>query len=112
LADNAAKRGLWGFVLLRANNLLMAGALSNQAEGGFLMLEYQKSSAAFSLTAQLLVSENFRAPSLLFAVWGRMDWAGNDFWYPSMRRPPNPSSPSELRKKPKKKPPTQRSTAF
>jgi len=90
----------------------VAGALSSQAEGGFLMLEYQKSSAAFSLTAQLLVSENFRAPSLLFAVWGRMYWAGNDFWYPSMRRPPNPSSPSELRKKPKKKPPTQRSTAF
>jgi hypothetical protein len=33
----------------------MAGALSSQAEGGFLMVEYHKSSAAFSLTAQLLV---------------------------------------------------------
>jgi len=29
--------------------------LSSQAEGGFLMLEYQKSSAAFSLAAQLRV---------------------------------------------------------
>ena len=33
----------------------MAGALSSQAEGGFLMVEYHKSSAAFSLTAQLVV---------------------------------------------------------
>ena len=33
----------------------MAGALSSQAEGGFLMVEYHKSSAAFSLTAQLMV---------------------------------------------------------
>jgi hypothetical protein len=32
------------------------------------MLEYQKSSAAFSLTAQLLVREDFWAPSLLFAA--------------------------------------------
>jgi hypothetical protein len=31
-----------------------------------------------------------------------MDWAGNDFWYPSMRRPPNPSSPSVLSKNQKK----------
>jgi hypothetical protein len=30
-------------------------AKSSQAEGGFLILEYQKSSAAFSLTAQLVV---------------------------------------------------------
>jgi hypothetical protein len=37
----------------------MAGALSSQAEGGFLMVEYHKSSAAFSLTAQLLVRGNF-----------------------------------------------------
>ena len=29
----------------------------------------------------------------------RVYWAGNDFWYPSMRRPPNTPSPSELRKK-------------
>jgi hypothetical protein len=80
----------------------MGGALSIQAEGGFLMVEYHKSSAAFSLTAQLMVRGNFRASSLLFAVWVRMDWAGNDFWYPSMRRPPNPSSPSVLSKNQKK----------
>jgi hypothetical protein len=30
-------------------------ALSSQAEGGFLILAYQKSSAAFSLAAQLVV---------------------------------------------------------
>jgi hypothetical protein len=46
----------------------MAGALNSQAEGGFLMVEYHKSSAAFSLTAQLVVRGNFRAPSLLFAA--------------------------------------------
>jgi len=46
----------------------MAGALSSQTEGGFLMVEYHKSSAAFSLTAQLLVRGNFQAPSLLFAA--------------------------------------------
>ena len=33
----------------------MGGALNSQAEGGFLMVEYHKSSAAFSLTAQLIV---------------------------------------------------------
>jgi hypothetical protein len=33
----------------------MGGALSIQAEGGFLMVEYHKSSAALSLTAQLIV---------------------------------------------------------
>jgi hypothetical protein len=33
--------------------------LSSQAEGGFLMLAYQKSSAAFSLTAQLRVRVKF-----------------------------------------------------
>ena len=33
----------------------MGGALSSQTEGGFLMVEYHKSSAAFSLTAQLMV---------------------------------------------------------
>jgi len=50
------------------SGFLWRKALSSQAEGGFLMLEYQKSSAAFSLTAQLLVREDFRAPSLLFAA--------------------------------------------
>ena len=33
----------------------MAGALSSQAEGGLHMVGYHKSSAAFSLTAQLMV---------------------------------------------------------
>jgi hypothetical protein len=90
----------------------MAGALSSQAEGGFLMVEYHKSSAAFSLTAQLIVRVKLVRTITAVRSCVRMDWAGKDFWYPSMRRPPNPSSHSELRKKTKKKPPTQRSTAF
>jgi hypothetical protein len=28
----------------------------------------------------------------------RMYWAGNDFWYPSMRRLPNASSPCEQKR--------------
>jgi len=50
------------------SGFLWRKALSSQAEGGFLMLEYQKSSAAFSLTAQLLVREDFWAPSLLSSL--------------------------------------------
>jgi hypothetical protein len=50
------------------------------------------------LTAQLWVGGRLRTPSLLFAVWVRVYWVGDDFWYPSMRSPPNTSSPSELRK--------------
>ena len=51
----------------------MAGALSSQAEGGFLMVEYHKSSAAFSLTAQrsshqrFLLSQHEEATSSLTA---------------------------------------------
>jgi hypothetical protein len=30
----------------------------------------------------------------------RMGWVGDDFWYPSVRNPPTPSSHSEIRKKP------------
>ena len=74
-------------------------ALSSQAEGGFLMLEYQKSSAAFSLTAQLRVRVKFPTTITAARSCVRMGWVGDDFWYSSMRNPPTPSSLSELSKK-------------
>ena len=49
----------WGQSNINLSGFLWLGALSSQAEGGFLMLEYQKSSAAFSLAAQLLVCVKF-----------------------------------------------------
>jgi len=70
--------------------------LSSQAEGGFLMLECQKSSAAFSLTAQLMVCVKFSGVITAVRSYVRMGWVGDDFWYPSMRNPPTPSSHSEL----------------
>ena len=80
------------------------------------MLGYQKSSAAFSLTAQLRVYVKFQTAKPAVRSCVRMGWVGDDFWYPSMRNPPTPSSHSELSNAPKtkdqKKPPTQRSTAF
>jgi len=89
----------WGQSNINLSGFLWLGALSSQAEGGFLMLEYQKSSAAFSLTAQLRVRVKF--PTTIFAVRScvRMGWVGDDFWYPSMRNPPTPSSHSVLSKK-------------
>jgi hypothetical protein len=79
---------------------MLAGALSSQAEGGFLMVGYHKSSAAFSLTAQLLVCVKFSGAITAVRSCVRMGWVGDDFWYPSMRNPPTPSSHSEIRKKP------------
>ena len=49
----------WGQSNINLSGFLWLGALSSQAEGGFLMLEYQKSSAAFSLTAQLRMRVKF-----------------------------------------------------
>ena len=80
------------------------------------MVEYHKSSAAFSLTAQLLVRVKLVRAITAVRSCVRMGWVGDDFWYPSMRNPPTPSSHSELSNIPKtkdqKKPLTQRSTAF
>ena len=53
----------WGQSNINLSRLHWLRALSIQAEGGFLMLEYQKSSAAYSLNAQLLVHEDFWASS-------------------------------------------------
>ena len=60
------------------------------------MLAYQKSSAAFSLTTQLLVCVKFSGAITAVRSCVRMGWVGDDFWYPSMRNPPTPSSLSEL----------------
>ena len=79
-------------------------------------MEYQKSSAAFGLTAQLVGGVKFSGTITAVRSCVRMGWVGDDFWYPSMRNPPTPSSHSELSNIPKtkdqKKPLTQRSTAF
>ena len=43
-------------------------ALSSKAKGSFLILEYQKSSAALSLATQLLAGGKLSALTLLFAA--------------------------------------------
>ena len=79
-------------------------------------MEYQKSSAALSQTAQLVGGVKFSGTMTAVRSCVRMGWVGDDFWYHSMRNPPTPSSHSELSNIPKtkdqKKPLTQRSTAF
>ena len=98
----------WGQSNINLSRLHWLRALSIQAEGGFLMLEYQKSSAAFSLNAQLLVCVKLMGTKTAVRSCVRMGWVGDDFWYPSMRNPPTPSSHSELRNnqaKPKPKSP-------
>ena len=79
-------------------------------------MEYQKSPAALSQTAQLVGGVKFSGTMTAVRSCVRMGWVGDDFWYPSMRNPPTPSSHSELSNIPKtkdqKKPLTQRSTAF
>ena len=89
----------WGQSNINLSGFLWHRALSSQAEGGFLMLGYQKSSAAFSLTAQLLVCVKFSGTITAVRSCVRMGWVGDDFWYPSMRNPPTPSSHSELSQK-------------
>ena len=89
----------WGQSNINLSALLWHRALSSQAEGGFLMLGYQKSSAAFSLTAQLMVCVKFSGAITAVRSCVRMGWVGDDFWYSSMRNPPTPSSHSELSQK-------------
>ena len=60
------------------------------------MVEYHKSSAAFSLTAQLLVRVKLVRAITAVRSCVRMGWVGDDFWYSSMRSPPTPSSHSVL----------------
>jgi len=89
----------WGQSNIKLSAFLWLRALSIQAEGGFLMLGYQKSSAAFSLTAQLLVCVKFSGAITAVRSCVRMGWVGDDFWYSSMRNPPTPSTHSELSQK-------------
>jgi hypothetical protein len=67
------------------------------------MLGYQKSSAAFSLAAQLRVRVKLLGTITAVRSCVRMGWVGDDFWYSSMRSPPTPSSHSVLSNAPKSK---------
>ena len=89
----------WGQSNINLSGFLWHRALSSQAEGGFLILGYQKSSAAFSLTAQLVGRVKFSGAITAVRSCVRMGWVGDDFWYSSMRNPPTPSSHSELSQK-------------
>jgi|GEM_PF-6384842 len=89
--------------------------------GGFLMLEYQQSSAAtpharnalggrYSISARAGIMPNAikklpkaferkkTSEATSSADFGEGLWAGDDFWYPSMRNLPSASPRSELRK--------------
>ena len=81
----------------------MLSSLCEDGVGVFLMLGYQKSSAAFSLTAQLVGRVKFSGAITAVRSCVRMGWVGDDFWYSSMRNPPTPSSHSELRENAYKK---------
>jgi hypothetical protein len=83
--------------------LPLDGALSSQGIGGFLILEYQKSSAPYTLTTQLWVCGKFSTANTAVRSWVRVWWVGDDFWYSSMRSPPTTPSPSELSQKQKQK---------
>ena len=96
----------------------MGGALSSQAEGGFLMVEYHKSSAAFSLTAQLLVRMKlllrvkFGCAITAVRSLGEDGLGGQRFLVPQHEAHAQSILTQRAQKKPKKKQPTQRSTAF
>ena len=47
------------------------------------MLEHQKSSAAFMLTAQLRVRVKLVRTITAVRSCERMGWVGDDFWYPA-----------------------------
>jgi hypothetical protein len=80
---------------LFAREAIAPERVAQLGHGGFLMLEYQKSLAAapkprngFSRTAQ---------SNIYVAVCGHKVWAGDDFWYSSMRNLPMPCAHSEPR---------------
>ena len=87
----------------------MGGALSSQAEGGFLMVEYHKSSAAFSLTAQLLVRMKLllrvKLGCAITAVrsLGEDGLGGQRFLVPQHEAPAQSILPQRAQQKPKKK---------
>jgi len=90
----------------------MAGALSSQAKGGFLMVEYHKSSAAFSLTAQLMVRVKLVHANTAVRSLGEDGLGGQRFLVLQHEAPAQSILTQRAQQKPKKKPPTQRSTAF
>jgi len=69
----------WGQSNINLSGFIWRKELSSQAEGGFLMLEDQKSSAAFSLTAQLVGRVKFSGTITAFRSCVRMGWLGEDF---------------------------------
>ena len=69
----------WGQSNINLSGFFWRRALSSQAEGGFLMLGYQKSSAAFSLTAQLLGRVKFSGAITAVRGCVRMGWVGDDY---------------------------------
>jgi hypothetical protein len=50
--------------------------LSSKAKGGFLILEYQKSSAAFGLATQLIDGGKFLNINTAIRSWERMGLVG------------------------------------
>jgi len=90
----------------------MGGALSIQAEGGFLMVEYHKSSAAFSLTAQLMVRVKLVRAITAVRSLGEDGLGGQRFLVPQHEAPAQSILTQRAQNKNQKKPPTQRSTAF
>ena len=82
------------------------------------MVEYHKSSAAFSLTAQLMVRikllvrvELVHANTAVRSL-GEDGLGGQRFLVPQHEAPAQSILTQRAQQKPKKKPPTQRSTAF
>ena len=85
--------------------LLFRGRLELIGIGGFLMVEYHKSSAAYANQLKPLCSEDFRrcaypaqnVPNTTKLV--RWLEGADDLWYPTMRKPPQAFSPTSIRRK-------------
>ena len=80
----------------------MGGALSSQAEGGFLMVEYHKSSAAFSLTAQLIVRVKLVRAITAVRSLGEDGLGGQRFLVLQHEAPAQSILPQRAQQKPKK----------
>ena len=80
----------------------MGGALSSQAEGGFLMVEYHKSSAAFSLTAQLIVRVKLVRAITAVRSLGEDGLGGQRFLVPQHEAPAQSILTQRAQQKPKK----------
>ena len=80
----------------------MGGALSIQAEGGFLMVEYHKSSAALSLTAQLIVRVKLVRAITAVRSLGEDGLGGQRFLVPQHEAPAQSILTQRAQQKPKK----------